>query len=99
MIKKLLKKAAPSDTSINVTIPLRVENPNWTGANFTSVDMDISFLTSSVSKSSDRKYQILGARTDNIWHNITAMLSFNNSESFCNEFQRSIWIFLDIKIA
>lgn len=71
--------AAPSDTSINVTIPLRVENPNWTGANFTSVDMDISFLTSSVSKSSDKNYQILGARTDNIWHNITAMLSFNNN--------------------
>ena len=36
----------------------------------------MSFLTSQVGQETNTEYQILGKRTDQLWHNITTMLMF-----------------------
>ena len=88
---------------MNLTIPLRVANPNFSNANFTSVgkfrdptliihfyvsmkllhflETEVSFLTSQVGQESNTEYQILGKRTDQLWHNITTMLMFKKGSS------------------
>ena len=83
---------------MNLTIPLRVANPNFSNANFTSVgkflsqihqlsiltfifsETEVSFLTSQVGQESNTEYQILGKRTDQLWHNITTMLMFKKGK-------------------
>jgi hypothetical protein len=66
-----------NETHMNLTIPLRVANPNFSNANFTSVETEVSFLTSQVGQETNTEYQILGKRTDQLWHNITTMLMFS----------------------
>ena len=82
---------------MNLTIPLRVANPNFSNANFTSVgkfwnsypglheifpflETEVSFLTSQVGQETNTEYQILGKRTDQLWHNITTMLMFKKGK-------------------
>ena len=64
---------------MNLTIPLRVSNPNFGGANFTTVDTEISFLTSQVGHNTDNHYQILEKRSignSSTWHNISTVIKF-----------------------
>ena len=40
----------------------------------------MSFLTSQVGQETNTEYQILGKRTDQLWHNITTMLMFKKGK-------------------
>lgn len=68
-----------NETIMNLTIPLRVSNPNFGGANFTTVDTEISFLTSQVGRNVDKNFQILDKRSIGVsstWHNISTIIMF-----------------------
>lgn len=77
IIRNNITFADDSSTHINFTIPIKLSNPNFLFANFSSAVGQISFMKSQVGTIKEEAFQILAKRSEEIWHNITVPVVFS----------------------